>query len=334
MTYGVLLSEAAKTLPDPDTAFLDATLLLAHCLSISRTELLSRLSLAWDPESNKDALADFHVLLERRRSGESVAAILGEKEFFGRSFMVNGAVLIPRPDTETLVQAALEVGDQLELLVSRHSEAKGSSCGVRVHDACTGSGAVAISIASERPLWQVSASDISEEALSVARQNSMRLLEQETLGKEIEFFHSDLLSAFLSSEASHEMNAETKAAMNAETKAETTPEIKAGRAAFDIITANPPYVPHNDVDAMFETGCKEPRLALDGGQDGLDFIRRLIPQAKTLLAPGGYLLFESDPFQVASICAMLTESGFEGLRVWLDLAGRQRVTGGHLPSAD
>ncbi|HOV93903.1 MAG TPA: peptide chain release factor N(5)-glutamine methyltransferase [Spirochaetales bacterium] len=327
MTYGILLSEAAKTLPDPDTAFLDATLLLAHCLSISRTELLSRLSLAWDPESNKDALAVFQVLLERRRSGESVAAILGEKEFFGRSFMVNGAVLIPRPDTETLVQAALEVGDQLELLVKQHSGAKGSSCGVRVHDACTGSGAVAISIACERPLWQVSASDISEEALSVARQNSIRLLEQETPRKEIEFFPSDLLSTFLSFEASHETKAEAKAEMNAEIKAER-------RAAFDIITANPPYVPHNDVDAMFETGCKEPRLALDGGQDGLDYIRRLIPQAKTLLAPGGYLLFESDPFQVASICAMLTESGFEGLRVWLDLAGRQRVTGGHLPSAD
>ncbi|MEN6399178.1 MAG: peptide chain release factor N(5)-glutamine methyltransferase [Rectinema sp.] len=319
MTYGILLSEAAKTLPDPDTAFLDATLLCAHCLSISRTELLSRLSLAWDAGSHQGALAAFQMLLERRRSGESVAAILGEKEFFGRSFIVNSAVLIPRPDTETLVQAALEVGDQLELLVDRYSGDKGSSCCVRVHDACTGSGAVAISLACERPLWQVSASDISEEALSVARQNSIRLLRQETPGKEIEFLHSDLLSTFLSAEAGHVTNAEMKTDRS---------------AAFDIITANPPYVPHIDVDAMFETGCKEPRLALDGGEDGLDFIRRLIPQAKNLLAPGGYLLFESDPFQVASICAMLTENGFEGLRVWLDLAGRQRVTGGRLPSAD
>ena len=127
MTYGILLSEAAKTLPDPDTAFLDATLLCAHCLSISRTELLSRLSLAWDAGSHQGALAAFQMLLERRRSGESVAAILGEKEFFGRSFIVNSAVLIPRPDTETLVQAALEVGDQLELqnpVADQHDRAR------------------------------------------------------------------------------------------------------------------------------------------------------------------------------------------------------------------
>jgi release factor glutamine methyltransferase len=338
VTYGAFLAAVAKTLPDQDTAFLDASLLFAHCLSISRTELLSRLPLDLDAESNESALEAFEALAGRRRSGESVAAILGEKEFFGRTFLVNDAVLVPRPDTETLVQAALEIGDQLELPGGRRSSAGPRSCGVRVHDACTGSGAVAISIACERPSWQVSASDISEEALSVARQNSIRLLGREIPGRgipgrEIEFERSDLLSAFLGSAAKTGSGVEpgcgAERGSGSNPSSSTNPD-PLGKPVFDIITANPPYVPSDETEAMFATGCKEPRLALDGGPDGLALIRRLIPEAKTLLAPGGYLLLESDPFQVAAICAMLTQNGFEDLHVWPDLAGRQRVTGGKI----
>lgn len=288
VTYRDFLARSARTLPESDSAFLDVSLLLARCLGITRTELLGRMPVALDRRPEDPALQLFDALMARRRSGESVAYILGCREFFGHSFTVTKAVLVPRPDTETLVQAALEIGDLLAL-------ESGQSCRpLRLHDACAGSGAVAISIAGERPRWQVGASDLSEGALTVARENSLRLL-----GREIPFVRSDLLSGVA--------------------------------PAFDIITANPPYVTSAEVDALMAAGWKEPRLALDGGPDGLELIRRLILQVPSRLSHGGYFLVETDPFQVDTVCAMLSEAGFDGLRVWQDLAGRGRVSGGRLP---
>lgn len=285
-------------MPDSDTAFLDVSLLLAHCLGVTRTELLGRMPVALDKEPGDPELQLFDALMARRRSGESVAYILGRREFFGRCFVVTKDVLVPRPDTETLVQAALEVGESFAL----GPGAAGAP--LRLHDVCTGSGAVAISIACERPRWQVSASDLSEAALTVARENSLRLL-----GREIQFVRSDLLDG-------------VAAAFTAISASEARP--------FDIITANPPYVTSDEVDALMASGWKEPRLALDGGPDGLDFIRRLVLQAPPLLSHGGYFLIETDPLQVNTICDMLAEAGFDDLRVWQDLAGRRRVSGGRL----
>ena len=258
------------------TPFLDATLVFAHCMGIPRGKLLARF-----PENlNPNVIpASFETAWTRRLAGESIAYIVGTKEFFGREFLVDHRVLVPRPDTETLVTAALELGD----LIAQAS--------LRLHDVCTGSGAVAISIAAERPSWSVSASDISSQALDVARANSRRLL-----GREIVLARADLLDGF--------------------------------EGPFDIITANPPYVPTEETAALLSRGWKEPALALDGGPDGLAIVSRLVVQAGRILAPGGFLLIETDALQSESVRAMFLREDFDEIRVWKDLAGLERITAG------
>lgn len=275
MTYRDFLALRAAELHSSDTPFLDASLILAKALGLTRDRILSSLNL------ELPALPELFAALWRRRlDGESVAYILGEKEFFGKSFRVDSRVLVPRPDTEILVEAALETGDWLE--------ANGIS-NLRLHDLCTGSGAVAISIAAERPRWKVSASDISRPALEVAAANSRRIL-----AGEIVLSHADLLE---------------------------------GLGPFDMIVSNPPYVPSGETDELLSRGWGEPRLALDGGRDGLDIVRRLAAQAGSALVPGGFLLIETDSLQVPYTCAILRSSGFDEIRIFRDLGGKERVTG-------
>lgn len=281
-TYRDILSAVSATFADSETPFLDACLLLAHNLGLSKESLLTRLS-----ESASPLPSSFYEAVRRRSEGESIAYILGKKEFFGREFIVDSRVLVPRPDTEILVEAALECGD----VVEREHPGR-----LSVHDACTGSGAVAVSIASERPVWTVSASDISEAALEVARANATKLL-----GKPLLLTVSNLLGAVT--------------------------------GTFGIITANPPYVPSRETDALLWKGWKEPRLALDGGLDGLALIPELISQAFRLLEPGGFLLVETDSLQVPEVCVMFEKAGFVAIFVKRDLAGRDRVTGGRKPLA-
>lgn len=277
MTVGRLLVEAKARLADSDTPYLDASLILANRLGVSRETLLARLS------EECEAPRGFEEDLARRALGESVAYILGRKEFFGREFRVDGRVLVPRPDTEILVEAALECGSTLS-----------PSGSLRVHDLCTGSGAVALSIAAEKPGWSVSASDISADALAVACANSVALL-----GREIPLLQSDLCEGL--------------------------------EGPFDLITANPPYVSGAETGVLLAKGWREPELALDGGVDGLDIVRRLVPGALRVLAPGGILLIEADGSQAETIHAMLENVGYESIRAWKDLAGFARVTGGSRP---
>lgn len=281
-TYREILNAVSESFSGSETPFLDACLLLAHSLGLSRESLLARL-----PEQAPPLPAGFYEAVRRRSEGESIAYILGKKEFFGREFIVDSRVLVPRPDTEILVEAALEFGD----LAERDHPGR-----LAVHDACTGSGAVAVSIAAERPGWTVSASDISEAALEVARANATKLL-----GKPLLLRVSNLLGAV--------------------------------QGTFGIITANPPYVPSHETDALLRQGWKEPRLALDGGIDGLSLIPELISQAYRLLEPGGFLLVETDSLQVPAVCAMFEKAGFVAIFVKRDLAGRDRVTGGRKPRA-
>jgi len=275
------LREARRGADGGDTPFLDACLILAHCLGISRERLLSRF-----PEAIDEIPSSFEAAWGRRVSGESVAYIVGSKEFFGREFLVDRRALVPRPDTEILVAAALEMGDALS--------PSPSGGRLRVHDVCTGSGAVAISIAAERPGWSVSASDISPAALELARLNAGRLLDK-TMPMEL----ADLLEGI--------------------------------EGPFDIITANPPYVPTGETAALLAQGWQEPALALDGGPDGLAIIPRLIRQAGALLVPAGILLIEADALQSKSVRAMFLEEGFCDCRVWKDLAGLERITGARKP---
>lgn len=286
MTYREFLAAKAAELRrrqngSDDTAFLDVSLILARCLGIPRTQLLMKYPETIAPG---DIPPSFEEGWARRLAGESVAYIVGMKEFFGRDFLVDRRVLAPRPDTETLVSAALEVGDAMEP----------DSHALRLHDLCTGSGAVAISIAAERPAWSVSASDISADALDIARANASRLLE-----KKLPLLLADLLAGL--------------------------------EGPFDIITANPPYVPTGETAALLSQGWKEPALALDGGPDGLDIVSRLVRQAGAFLAPGGFLLIETDSLQSESLRVMFRSEGFVDIRVWRDLAGLDRITGARKP---
>jgi len=272
MTYREFLAARASELGGSDTPFLDASLILSKCLLLRREELLARL-----PEALPALPDSFSTLWARRLSGEPIAYILGSKEFYGRVFEVDRRVLIPRPDTETLVLAALETGDRLK-----------AESGLRVHDVCTGSGVVAVTLAAERPSWKISASDISAEALEVAQRN----VALHASGKVV-LVEADLLA-----------------------------EIPGG---IDVITANPPYVPSHETTSLLSQGWGEPRTALDGGPDGLDFIRSLALQAGSVLASGGYILIEMDPSQIGSARDIFSTEGYKEFQVWKDLAGKERV---------
>jgi release factor glutamine methyltransferase len=222
----------------------------------------------------------FERLWTRRLSGEGVAYLLKRREFFGRDFIVDARVLSPRPDTEVLVAVALELGDSLERA--------GGKAGLRVHDLCTGSGAVALSLAAERPSWSLSASDLSAAALEVAEANSLAIL-----GRRIALSRADLLEGLA--------------------------------GPFDIITANPPYVPSLEAAALLSEGWGEPLLALDGGADGLDLVRRIAAQAPAVLVSGGFLLLEIDALQAAKTRSILENEGFGSIGIHRDLAGLERV---------
>ncbi|MDR3333425.1 MAG: peptide chain release factor N(5)-glutamine methyltransferase [Treponema sp.] len=270
ITQRSLLAEGAAVLATIETPGLDAALLLADLLHTDRAGLIIR---ALDPVS-EELRRRYVQVLERRRAGECVAYILGRKEFRGLDFTVTPDVLVPRPDTETLVEAALKVREAKTLL-----------------DLCTGSGAVAISLKHEWPGIEVWASDISVKALEVARGNAERFLRKEA----IHFVASDLFDRI--------------------------------EGRFDIITANPPYIPTGMIESLAPEVRGEPRLALDGGEDGLGIIRRLIEDAADHLYPGGVLLIEGDPRQMGAIASLFASRGYGTVQIHEDLAGRPRVIG-------
>jgi len=374
MTVRDALREGAAALAGSETPFLDASLLLGAELSMDRTELLA----SGPVELDAGTLAAFRRGLERRASGLPIAYILGYKEFYGRRFVVDQRVLIPRPDTETLVEASLRIGDALarstpaaldqgEAILRDREERTREGCtaegaesaewikreagrdgieieendsyagycspaGVsdvdvfssshtplrvqtlrytsfrvlrgesiprlRVLDLCTGSGCVAISIAAERPEWIVAGSDISAGALELARKNASALVDPSRPGGPVEFFEADLFGDLY--------------------------------PGWDLVVSNPPYVESGETERLLKRGWSEPRSALDGGPDGLDLIRRLVPQAAAALAPGGALAVEADSGQADRIAELFRASRFIHVRTASDLAGRPRVTEGRM----
>lgn len=290
MTYRELLRDASESFAASETPFLDAVLLLAESLGEEKERVLAML-----PERVELVPEAFYLMTARRQRGESVAHILGRKEFYGREFLVSNEVLSPRQDTEVLVEVALAEGDGLLVDAQAHRGMPEivSRGRLRVLDLCTGSGAVAISIAAERPEWSVTASDISPGALDIARKNAAHLLSQIN----VTFIESDLFSCT--------------------------------EGIFDVITANPPYVPHHEAAGLIEEGWTDPILALDGGPDGMRFIRDIIAQSAEYLSRNGVLLLEMDPSQASSTMVLFQERGFNGIRTWNDLAGRIRVVGAH-----
>jgi release factor glutamine methyltransferase len=256
---------------------LDAELLLAHALGTDRIRLVI------DSERHlQDAeLARFRELIRRRRSAEPIAYILGRREFYGLSFAVDRRALVPRPDTETLVEVALE-------------RTQARSMFGRALDLCTGTGCVAIAFAKARPTWRVTASDVSREAAELAWENARRLGVAFTLGVAI----GDLFSP-------------------------------AGDERFELVTANPPYIPRGDI-AGLEPDIRdfEPKLALDGGDDGLDLVRAIVKGARERLEPGGVLALEIGHDQGARVRALFEAARFSELRVQRDYGGRDRVVSG------
>jgi release factor glutamine methyltransferase len=263
--------QAALFYAEVDTPLLDATVLLSEAMGVSKEQLLAR------PEASveEESWLRYQGFLDRRCSGTPVSYIRRRKEFFSLEFYVDERVLVPRPDTEVLVEEALRL-------------AEGNPGLKRVHDACTGSGCVAIALQHARPDLEVSASDISAGAEEVFRLNCRRIL-----GRELPFTRSDLLSGVAGS--------------------------------FDLITANPPYLKDQEVDNMKKIGWPEPEEALRGGPDGTRQVARLLRQAPARLAPGGYLALEADPDEMGFLRQRLSLAAFQDIREAKDLAGWPRV---------
>lgn len=262
-----------------ETARLDADLLLAHALSTTRIQLVVDAKRPLDA----DELARFRELVKRRRLREPVAYILGSREFYGRAFRVDARVLVPRPDTETLVEVGLDRTRHIALAM-------------RALDLCTGSGCVAISLARERPTSQVLGTDISLDALAVARDNALRLG-----AYNLAFCAGDLFESF-------------------------DPNLR-----FDLVTANPPYVVSSEIDSLQpEICCHEPRVALDGGEDGMDILRRIVAGASAHLTPAGVLAVEVGAGSAPAVAQLFAQAGFEQITVVRDYARIERVVSGVL----
>ncbi len=260
--------ERLASSPSPD---LDAQVLLCHVLARPRSYLFT-----W-PERELEAhqQQSFLALLARREQGEPVAHLTGEREFFGRNFSVTPDTLIPRPDTETLVELALKLGP---------------AGPARVADLGTGTGAIGVTLALERPQWQVTLTDLSAAALSVAGGNARQLGAQVTL--------------------------------------QQGSWLEDCRGPFDVIVSNPPYI--DPADHHLDEGDVrfEPRSALVADQRGLADLATIITQSAARLVAGGWLLLEHGYQQGAQVRALMEAGRFDGVRTERDLGGNERVTVG------
>ena len=266
-TVRSLLGEARTVIP-----LREARMLLRHVLGISHAALEAH------PEvkvSLQDTAA-FRALAARRAEGCPIAYLTGRREFHGLAFQVTPAVLIPREETELLVEIAVEKPVR------------------RILDLGTGSGCLAIAVASELPQAQVTAVDASAAALAVARENAARH------GVAVRFLRGDWFAP-----------------------------LEGER--FDLILANPPYVAENDPHLAQGDVRFEPRSALAAGPDGLDDIRRIVAAAAAHLLAGGRLFFEHGYDQAQAVAALLAQAGFVAIEQRRDLAGIPRVTGGARP---
>ena len=270
-----------------------------------------------DDPADPDTTTRFQALAERRRAGEPLAYLLGQQEFYGRPFTVSPAVLIPRADTETLVETALE---QL-LLLRRQRRAVPLS----LLELGTGSGIIAITLALEAPDTEVHAVERSPEALAMAQRNA------KALGAHRIHWHAgSWWQALANATDSHE------ATENTATAAQTTSPITARQGhptepparRFDLIVSNPPYIAANDHHLQQGDLRFEPPQALAAGPDGLDDLRIIIGGAPTHLNPGGWLLLEHGYDQEAPVQALLRDAGFADVFTRRELAGQPRVSGG------
>lgn len=259
-----------------DSPRLCAEILLADALGCTRIELYTR------PETvpGEDTRGRFREQVRKAGDGTPIAYLIGRKEFFSLEFAVSPAVLIPRPETEILVERAIDL--------LKRSEGRMT----RVLDVGTGSGCIIVALARHRPEIVAHASDISAEALAVARKNAAT----HAVDARIEFREGDLLAPW------------------------------ADAPPFDLIVSNPPYIGETERDTLSPTVRDfEPSSALFAGPDGLAVIRRLLEQARSRLAPGGQLLFEIAWNQAAAVREVLDAAGWQHLTTYRDGLGHERV---------
>ena len=266
---------------DVDSPRLSAEMLLAHVLELQRIALYTN----YDRPLTPTELASFRDLVKRAGEHEPVRYLVGVAPFYGLDFKVTPAVLIPRPDTETIVETALH---QLRL-----ASDTGLEQSLRIADVCTGSGCIGLALAHQLRAATVVAVDLSEAAAAVARENAERL----KLADRFDVRVGDLL------------------------------EPLAGEPPFDLIVSNPPYIPSAAISTLDRNVRDyEPHLALDGGDDGLDLIRRLLTGAARHLVAGGRLYVEMQFDQAAAAMELARAAGgWTDLQILRDLGGRERA---------
>ena len=327
MTIKNARDEAIKKLTNSPTAPLDADVLLSHTIKRSKSFLLAH---------RNDDLTDaqygaFMSAIEKRKTGLAVAYITGHKEFYKLDFIVTQDVLVPKPDTETLVEKAVESIKEIVRnktsstakavrtaeTAKKNAETPQKNTGertdhtFRIADICTGSGCVGIAAARELNecgiFCELTLTDISPRALEIAKQNAERLLTKAQF-KRTAFVSGDLLNAL------------------------------SPGALFDAILANPPYVPSDEVTELLKDGRGEPALALDGdadsalgtreSSDGLAITRRLAAQAYEHLTQGGVFFLESGEYNAKGAALLMKKTGFIRVETHCDLSDRPRVTTG------
>ena len=257
-----------------DSPRLDAEVLLAHSLGVRRLDLY----LQFDKPVLPTERARYRELVARRvRERVPVSLLVGEKEFWSLSFRVSPDVLTPRPETEILVEAALR-------------RMPGRGAGLRVLDVGTGSGAIALAIAHERPEASVTATDLCAKALQIARANADQL----HIGESVRFLTGSLFEP-----------------------------VRGER--FELIVSNPPYLARKGAQALPPELAHEPDVALFGGEDGYEVLRPFAAGVKEMLEPGGFTAVEVDPGQVEAVSRWFSEAGLTEIESLRDIAGRPRV---------
>jgi release factor glutamine methyltransferase len=266
-----------------DGARFEAELLLAATLGVNRATLVARSRDVCDA----DMLEIYWQRVARRAAGEPFAYITGRRGFWSLDLTVTPDVLVPRPETELLVERALALGDEFGRSLGRTA--------IELADLGTGSGAIALAIASARPDWQVIATDISPAALEVARGNAIRLRIES-----VAFFEGEWWSPL-------------------------------ARQKFDIVVSNPPYVAADDPALDDRALQHEPRIALTPGADALAALRAIVVGAPRHLRSGAALLLEHGADQAPAVAELLVAQGFHHVRSHADLAGHLRITEGRRP---
>lgn len=279
-TVAAVLDAAVRLLADAavSEAPLKAETLLAQTLGCKRLELTMQRARALDAER----LAAYREGIARLLDGEPIQYVMGDASFMGLDFAVDSRVLIPRPETEELVEAVLAC------------EGLWSGAAPAIADVCTGSGCIAVSLALARPRGRYVATDTSEDALQVARGNARRLGAEDL----VRFARADLLEGV-------------------------------GPGTLDAVVSNPPYVRTADwLQLPREIKDHEPRAALDGGEDGLALISRLVSEAAAALKSGGWVFIEIGEDQASRVAALLKRAGFAHVIIRKDVAGRDRMASG------